>query len=73
MTFDSVDAIRSHQFVGNHAADSAAFEAIHEFASDWQHPVGERAEALRIMQDAGMGCGRSDDMSDIDFLDAYFG
>lgn len=73
MTFDSVDAVRAYHFVGNHASDAEAFDAIHQFASDWTRPVADRAEVLRIMQDVGMGCGRSGDVSDIDFLDAYFG
>lgn len=72
MNFDSLDAIRAHSFVGCHAADADAFSAIGDFAGDWTRPVADRAEALRIMQDSGMGCGRSDDISDIDFLDAYF-
>lgn len=72
MTFDSVDSIRLHNFVGNHASDAEAFDAIHQFASDLERPIGERAEALRIMQDVGMGCGRSERVSDADLLIAYF-
>lgn len=64
MRFDTIDQIKAHEFVGNHAADGEAFQAIHEFVMDASRPMEERAEAIRQMEDRGMGCGRDQEGND---------
>lgn len=55
--FMSLDDIQKYEFRGT-AADSSAYEAINEFVSDAQRPVEERAEAIRVMCERGLGIGR---------------
>lgn len=69
--FTNLQQIQSYQFAGSHAFDVYAFKQIELFAQDTKHSVADRAEALRIMQDKGMGCGRSEEISDQDFLNAF--
>lgn len=69
--FKTIQQIQNHQFIGNHAADCDAFNRIEAFARNESHSVADRAEAVRIMQDKGMGAGRSEEMSDEQFLTAF--
>lgn len=62
--FTSVEQIQAHKFVGNFMDDAAAFNAIEAFVVDTKNSIADRAEALRILSDAGMGCGRDEDISD---------
>lgn len=55
MQFQTLAQIQAHQFKGNHFADSAAFWAIEQFASDTGNSMHDRAEALREMALRGMG------------------
>lgn len=64
IVFRTLKAIQQHQFVGSFAADQRAFDAIDKFAADETRPLAERAEALRIMSDRGMGCGRDEKTND---------
>lgn len=69
--FTTIQQITSHQFIGNHHSDSHAFNAIDSFVKSPQISVADKAEALRQMQDRGMGCGRQEDMDDETFVAAY--
>jgi hypothetical protein len=51
----NINDIRNHQFVGNHAGDSEAFQYIETFARNEKNSTADRAEALRIMGTRGMG------------------
>ena len=55
MLFSTLEQIQNHVWVGNHAADTAAFEAIHNFVMDTSRPVADRAAALRVKYAKGMG------------------
>lgn len=55
MQFTNIQAIRDHQFVGNHHSDSDAFRAIDAFARSNANTIADRAEALRIIGRSGMG------------------
>lgn len=70
-SFISLAEIAAHQFVGNHASDAEAFDAIQVFVADEKNSIADRAEALRIMSDKGMGCGRMEDESDEYVVVAY--
>lgn len=69
--FTNIEQIKSHTFVGNHASDAHAFNAIDSFVQSTQTSIADKAEALRQMQDRGMGCGRSEDLTDEQFVEAY--
>ncbi|MNC78185.1 hypothetical protein D3C75_1303420 [compost metagenome] len=71
ITFTNIQEITSHQFVGNHYSDSLAFNAIDAFVQDENTSIADKAEALRQMQDRGMGCGRDEETSDEDFVEMY--
>lgn len=71
MKFTSITQIQNHQFVGNACADEQAFNAIHRFVMNAKHSLTDRAEALRVMSDKGMGCGRDEDTSDEDIVASY--
>lgn len=71
ITFTTIEQITSHQFVGNHYSDSLAFNAIDQFVQNENTSIADKAEALRQMQDRGMGCGRDEDTSDEDFVEMY--
>ena len=51
----TIEAIMAHQFVGNHASDSDAFQEIHRFVDNEANPINQRAKALRHICHAGMG------------------
>jgi hypothetical protein len=71
MRFTNIHQIRNHQFIGNAYHDMGAFNAIDDFVKDAHNSVADRVEALRQMQDRGMGCGRGDHLSDLDMLNSY--
>lgn len=64
MKFHNIAQIRDHQFAGNYHSDAQAFAAIDDFVQNTSHTIQNRAEALRIMSDKGMGCGRDEQHSD---------
>lgn len=66
--FKSIEAIQQHQFYGNHAFDHQAFSAIHRFVENDQNSLQDRAEAIRIMSDRGMGCGRVPEKTDAELV-----
>jgi hypothetical protein len=51
----SIQSIRAHVFIGNHASDSAAFRNITDFVQNSTNSISHRAEAIRIMGRNGMG------------------
>lgn len=51
----TIEAIRAHEWCGNHHSDAAAFASIDQFAADESQPMEHRAEALRISGLKGMG------------------
>lgn len=71
MKFDNITEIQNHEFVGNHASDCEAFNAINAFAEDTSNSVSDRAEALRTMTDKGMGLGREEHMNDEELVDFF--
>lgn len=71
MTFDSIEQIKAHQFAGNHYMDSDAFNAIDAFVQDEKTSLADKAEALRVMGDKGMGIGRDEHISDQDLVTEY--
>lgn len=52
--FTSIQQIREHRFIGNHAQDSKAFNAIEQFVRNSEN-VDEQYEALDLMGINGMG------------------
>lgn len=71
LIFTTIQQITSHQFDGNHHHDSPAFDAIDSFVKSTQTTMSDKAEALRTMQDKGMGCGRQEDVDDETFVELY--
>lgn len=71
MKFNTITQIAAHQFIGNHASDHLAFMAIDEFVQNEQNSLADRAEAIRIMSDKGMGCGRDEWLSDAAIVADY--
>jgi hypothetical protein len=55
MQFANIEQIRKHRFVGNHYSDHAAFNAIESFVKSDSNSVKDKAEAIRIMSESGMG------------------
>lgn len=51
----TIDMIREHEFVGNHADDAPAFHEIGLFIQREDIPMDQKIEALQIMQIRGMG------------------
>jgi len=70
MKFETIDQIKAHQFVGNHAGDSEAFRAIEMFILS-PGSIEDRAEAIRQMSDRGMGLGRIETHSDEEIVNDY--
>ena len=64
MTFNTLQEIKDHQFIGTHFHDSAVFRAIDTFTLRDDVPIADKAEAIRIMVDKGMGCGREEQFTD---------
>lgn len=71
LAFTSIEQIQAHEFCGNHFSDSAAFDAIFEFVLNTSVSVADRAEAIRVMQGKGMGCGRSENVTDDDLVNEF--
>ncbi len=69
--FDSIEQIKAHSFVGNAHSDMKAFMSIDAFVSSKQNTISQKAEALRIMSDKGMGCSRDEHISDTDIVQEY--
>lgn len=73
IVFTTIEQIQAHQFVGNHFSDRQAFEAIDRFVMNERNSIADRAEALRVITDKGMGCGREECMSDHELVAAHIG
>ncbi|MNE18027.1 hypothetical protein D3C80_1110320 [compost metagenome] len=71
ISFTNIEQIKQHQFIGNHYHDCSAFNGIDAFVQDEKNSVEDKAEALRQMQDRGMGCGRGEELSDEQFVEQY--
>lgn len=71
MIFKTLNEIKQHQFVGNHASDHEAFSAIELFVHDISNSVPDRAEALRDMGQRGMGFDREEHISDKQLVTDY--
>ena len=70
MNFNTIQEIQAHRFIGNHASDSQAFQAINQFVNH-SDSIADQAEALRVMGDQGMGLGREEHLSDQVLVDMY--
>lgn len=62
--FSNIEEIKNHKFAGNHFFDCGSFTGIENFVLDGSNSIADRAEALRIMSDKGMGCGREEHLTD---------
>lgn len=71
ITFNTIQEIQNHEFVGNHYSDCNAFNAIDTFVQNVSNSLSDRAEALRVMSDKGMGCGRYEEISDEETVKQY--
>lgn len=71
MRFANIEAIKAHQFTGNHFSDHEAFNAIEVFVSDGSNTIADRAEAIRTMCHDGMGLGRDEDIADHKLVTTY--
>lgn len=71
MKLNTIAQIKAHQFAGNAYSDQKAFNAIDEFVQDVNNSVADRAEALRIVSDVGMGCGRDEHLTDEQVIESY--
>jgi len=63
VNFNSIEEIRNHQFYGNYAFDHQAFQGIRRFVEDEKNSLADRAEAVRLTCDRGMGMPLPEDMS----------
>ena len=72
MEFKSIKEITEHIWVGNFHHDRDAFHAIEKFILDEKNSTADKAEAIRIADDKGMGTGRSEEKSDQELLTEYF-
>lgn len=69
ITFDTLQQIREHVFVGNHFSDAHAISAVENFISDRvNNTLKIRAEAKRILCDRAFGLPFPADMSNADVL-----
>lgn len=65
----TIEEIRALQWAGNHASDSDSFNAVDELLSS-EAPMGDKREALQIMQRDGMGIeGEITDQDVLDYLE----
>lgn len=71
MKFNNITQIQNHKFKGYHFGDFEAFNAIEKFVKDETNLVADRAEALRVMSDKGMGLGRDEEINDAALLVSY--
>lgn len=70
----TIESIRSWEFVGNAHFDGPAFSDIDKFASSSANSVKDRAEALRIMGQKGMGLSASEsgaELPDSELVDLF--
>lgn len=71
MKFSTLEQIQNHAWVGNHASDRAAFDAVHDFVMDTNRPVADRAAALRVKYDKGMGVDPEIQIPDEELVSNY--
>lgn len=71
MKFNSIKEIQEHKFIGNHYHDMSTFDAIEEFVLRDDVSIQDKAEALRVMTDHGMGCGRDEETDDHVLVEEY--
>lgn len=71
MKFNTIAEIQAHQFAGNAYSDQKAFSAIDDYVQDLSTTMADKAEALRVMCDHGMGLGRDEETSDEDIVQLY--
>lgn len=69
--FNNLNEIKSYKFVGNAYNDGDVFFAFDDFVNRNDVSLSDKAEALRILSDKGMGCGRNDKISDVDLVNEY--
>ena len=67
----NIEQIKAHNWFGNHFSDRIMFNEVHNFVTNEHNSIADRAEALRIMSDKGMGCGRDEHISDDDIVADY--
>lgn len=70
MKFKTLEDIKQHEFNGCHFSDREVFDAIDVFVQDETNALEDRAEALRVMFEDGMGLD-PDDMTDQEMIDEY--
>jgi len=66
-----LEKIQNHTFVGNAYHDSEMFGVIHKYVCNTSNTTADKAEALRILTDRGMGCGRDEHLSDAEIVAGY--
>jgi hypothetical protein len=71
MRFDTLQQIQQHQWCGNHYHDVPAFNGVHTYVTNRSNTMDDRAEAIRIMSDRAMGCGRCEHMANDELLEDY--
>lgn len=71
MKFNNIEQIKAHQWIGNAYNDQPAMNAIDVFAQDTNNALADRAEALRQLSDACMGCGRDEHLTDEQVVTLY--
>ena len=71
MTFQTLNEIKQHQYTGKYSRDCTALASIEEFVHDANNSVGDRAEAIRDMNDRGLGFDRHDHMSDEQIVQSF--
>jgi hypothetical protein len=64
----TIEEIRAYRYAGNHYADGAKFDAIHDFVVAESTPMAHKQEALLRMERDGMGFPTSS-VSEQDVLD----
>lgn len=69
VTFTSIEDIKNHNWWGNAYRDMPAFKEIDRIVQSNEWTVADKAEALRIMFDYAMGCGRMSEYSDKELVD----
>lgn len=71
VVFSNIEEIQKWWFQGNHFSDHQAFNGIQVFVENENNSLADRAEALRVMSDKGMGCGRDEDITDEEYVAGY--
>lgn len=73
-TLSTLDAITSHQFIGNFHSDHQAIIDIHAFVDNESNSLADRATALRYLAVEGYGFAEEyagQGVSDADFIAEY--